>query len=435
LNVTDLYGYDFIVTGSDWSTYFELQSFKFKEFQDAIWGVGNWFSVYPALDYDLSKPYRQAVSAKKPATGAPKGNYKLAELTFHIKNDWCWCCGNHDGWFYFTYGVLSDSCSSPIKYCDTLNAFYTLKPVQPLIYLTPKYEENCKVGDTFKMKVMIQNVVKMNSLHFVLRWFGNWVYDYESHDWVCIQILCTTEEKIVVNNALFPEDKIDTKTITVTPYGGPSPYYYMTEIAFDLHMKSSYPLINVTAATWAVEIEFTKQDPWWCGRQPTYSPSPPHEYVADNASTLIIFQQGYIDGKCPDDYKLWFGEYFYANRITTTWPENLTGVHSLRTTQDFADPEGKFTPWSYVCMMKFANAEFEFDPVEGDLNGDGEVNVADLNIMAQYYDHGWDYVPPGAYSTSRGYYYDLNKSGWIDIYDLVIVAKHFGDKCAGHSIS
>lgn len=425
LNVTDLYGYDFIVTGDHWSTYFELQSYKYKEFQDLIWGVGNWFSVYPEI-YDPTNPYRQAVSAKKPATGAPKGTYKLAELTFHIKTDWCWCCGNIDGHFYFTYGKLSDSCSGEIEFCDVYNAFYTLKPVQPVIFLSPKYEENCKVGDTFKMKVMIANVTKMKSLHFDLRWNGwHLATPYDPDLW--ITLLYTSKAAITVNPAVFPTADIATDYPKINLYySGTPPHYCSTSgIVFDIVLKDGAPLRNVTAATWVVEIEFTKHDPWYCGRQPMYTGV--HDAIrAENATTFIWFQSGYFDVKCPELCNIYFGEFLGAEGSTKGVPDK-----SWLFDGDMPWPFDILGYIKWMCVADFAKAKYEFDPVEGDLNGDGVVDIADLKILASFYDKTNGQTVSGMYA----YYYNLNKpsDSIVDIFDLVIVAKHFGDSCTGHS--
>ena len=55
-------------------------------------------------------------------------------------------------------------------------------------------------------------------------------------------------------------------------------------------------------------------------------------------------------------------------------------------------------------------------PIEGDVNGDGVVDMQDLDIIAQNFNTS----PP---ADERA---DINKDGIVDIYDLVIVGKNFG---------
>jgi len=433
LNVEDLYAYDFTVWASDahWGTVFELVDFKYEAFQDALWGktagVGNWYKIKPLPDYAKTEPYEQAVTCHKPGVPPAPGSYQLAELTFHFINDVCWCQEDIEGWFDVS-GVLSNSCSGPICQCKTYPVWWRYIPVQPKVYLSPVFEENCVVGDTFTMKVMIANVTKMKSLNFDLRWYGNHIVTFEDK-W--IKILSTKIEDIVVNNALFPADKIETGYPIINLYDwptGPSPYYDTSGIVFELKMKDAYPLINQTEPTWAVEITFKKLDPWYCGRQPDYDPVLPHEFEAENATTDIFFNSGYIDVKCPTLCNIYFGR-FLGTEGSTKDKRPLIGHYIC------AYPFGidKWDP----CVADFDDALYIFDPVEGDLNGDGEVDMADLNIICKYYDApSWDWTPTGAWSTARAYYYDLNDSGWpagVDIYDVVIVAKHFGNKCTEHT--
>ena len=417
LNVEDLYAYDFTVWASDahWGTYFELVDFKYEAFQNALWGAGNWYKVKPLPDYAKTEPYEQAVTCHKPGVPPAPGSYQLAELTFHFINDVCWCQEDIEGWFDVS-GVLSNSCSGEIQKCNRYPVYWSYIPVQPKVYLSPVFEENCVVGDTFIMKVMIANVTKMKSLKFDLRWYGNHVNNIAIGDDVWIKILSTKKEDIVVNDALFPADKIETgyPIISLYDYGtGPSPYYDTSGINFELKMKSGC-LINQTEPTWAVEITFKKLDPWWCGRQPLYTPVPPHEFEADNATTDIFFKCGYIDVYCPTLCNIYFGRDYGAEGSTK-------GIRHLW-------PGGP-------CVADFDDAKYIFDPVEGDLNGDGEVDMADLNIICKYYDKvPWNFVPPGAYPTAVQWYYDLNKDSYVDIFDVVIVAKHFGNKCTEHTV-
>jgi hypothetical protein len=53
-----------------------------------------------------------------------------------------------------------------------------------------------------------------------------------------------------------------------------------------------------------------------------------------------------------------------------------------------------------------------------DVNGDGEINIFDLSIVAAHYDT----ADPTA---------DINEDGTVDILDLSIMARHYGQSLPG----
>ena len=67
------------------------------------------------------------------------------------------------------------------------------------------------------------------------------------------------------------------------------------------------------------------------------------------------------------------------------------------------------------------NAAFVFIPIQGDLTGDGIVDISDLRTVAAYFD-----VKQGDPLWSDASAYDLNGNGVIDIFDLVVVGSNFG---------
>lgn len=81
------------------------------------------------------------------------------------------------------------------------------------------------------------------------------------------------------------------------------------------------------------------------------------------------------------------------------------------------------TPVCYVAI--YEGAEYTLTPKPGDLDGDSDVDLTDLMIIASYYGHA---LQPGygyPHADLIACYYNLNKDSTIDIIDVVIVAKHY----------
>jgi hypothetical protein len=115
-----------------------------------------------------------------------------------------------------------------------------------------------------------------------------------------------------------------------------------------------------------------------------------HEVEMETACTDIYFYDGYISVKCNDPANMYIGQ-----------------------------------------TVDYANAHYCFLPIPGDLDGSGHTGVEDLMIESAFYGlpgygmPGSCVVPAGQPPNARPVYYDLNKDGYIDIYDLVIIAKNF----------
>jgi len=374
LNVEDMFAYEFKLYWDE--IYFKLTAWTVED----VWP--SQFPVKPEATYDGSEPYHQAVSALAPSTGVT-GDFKLATLTFHIINDVCWRQQEVLGRFKLDGLKASNSCSDPIPLCDPFHGWWKFIAVQPEIYIDPEDEVNCVVGETFVSTIWIKNIVKMKSIHFVLVWYGNVVGVYEPT--VYRPIKCTTEDDIEINDDVFPEDDIDTYTISLWAAADNSSF----SLTIDLVMDCDFPLINGTF--WAFKITWLKQDPWECGRQPVYTKHN-HEWDTTNATTPQKFWDGYFDVMCPDLKNIWFGDTY----------GDLTGVD-----------------WGAIQK----GAKYTFDPVPGDLNGDGEVDVTDLAIIASFYGKTHPYTYPE-------WYYDfVDPFHIIDIFDVTVVAKNFGRSC------
>ena len=66
------------------------------------------------------------------------------------------------------------------------------------------------------------------------------------------------------------------------------------------------------------------------------------------------------------------------------------------------------------------NSAFKFIPIQGDIDGDGIVDIFDMRAVAAYFD-----VKQGDPQWPSASAYDLNNNGVIDIFDLVLVGANF----------
>jgi len=364
LNVEDLYGYEFKLY---WNTeYFTLTAWVV----DLTWGADT-VIVKPELDYDGSPWYLQVATAKAIAIGVT-GDFHLATLTFHIDNDPCYLDDTITGVFGLFDMKASNSCSGVIDLCDAMNAYWEFIPAQPAIYMEPADEVNWIVGDKFTLTIWVENVTKMHDFYFCIMWEGKHVLPEDFYT----ALLCTTEEDVVFNPALFPAELIDTQTLHVV--SPPCDTRYISDpigfVEVGVVFENEYQ-INVTK-DWFVQITFTKCDPWFCGAQPLYEEKETHDWLLETGETDIWFYDAYFSVCCHD-----------GDVITKS-------------------------------MIDIENAHYTFAPIPGDLDGDGHVYIDDIMIEIGYYGTvGW--------GTWAGYYYDLNKDHIIDIYDIVIVAKNF----------
>ena len=383
LCVEDLYGYEFKLSWD--TTYFTLVDWVVEE----TWE--DQFPIRPEDDYDGSVPYHQAVVAKAPSPGVT-GDFKLATLTFHIGNDICWSLEDVLGRFDLYADEAKDSCTGEIELCTPLDGYYRLIPMQPKIYIDPALEENCVVGETFTITIWVEDIVKMRSLRFNLTWEGN------EWPWLGWRMLIeTSEDDIVINEDVLPEAEREIDDLTLVQTAKES-YIYVT-----IKMNADFPLINGTF--WFMKITFEKLDPWYCGGQPDYYiDEKTHEITTQNATTDIVFKCGWFDVECPDLAYLYFGD-------------------------DHGDKTGVR---GYAI---YANAVYIFDPVPGDLTGDGVVDLDDLMIIASLYcfTASSPAIPP--YTNDFWlYYYDFSGDGHIGLEDIIVVSKNFGRICEPHVV-
>jgi hypothetical protein len=268
-NVTDLYAYEFELYWD--ATYFSLKEWKVEKI------FADQFVVLPVPEaggpWTKPQPYKQVVSAVNPATGV-SGDFKVATLVFHIVNDVCWCQGPVEGKFDLTKTKMSDSCSQPIDQCGPYDGYWTFWPVQPKVYLKPEEEINWIVGDKFTVEVWVENITKMKDIFLDIRWDWRLHSRYLKNgtwDGAWIQMLNTSKADITINNEVFPKAKrtTDELKVNIGNWDGSKVY---DQIILKIVMDCKFPLINGTKFK-VMDIVFTKLDPWYCGRQPEYTPT------------------------------------------------------------------------------------------------------------------------------------------------------------------
>lgn len=366
-NVTDLYGYEFELTWN--SVYFSLISWTVHE----TWP--SQFVVMPDATYDGSKPYKQVVAAMAPSIGVD-GDFLLATLVFHIDNDVCWAQAPFiTGKFDLKNLKASNSCSGIICLCDEMDGYWKFIPVQPHIWIDPEDEVNSKVGDKFTATVWLENITKMHDFNIVIWWWG---FHVLPEDFYTSLLYTDVTTDVVINEEVFPAEN---STVVINNQTYPCGRYTFLPVSYVqviVTMDPGYPLINGTM--WLFSVTFTKCDPWFCGAQPGYEIDlRTHEMKCQNASTEL-YLTGCLSVLCPDP------------AILDLYTDVLVD-----------------------------NGMYTFAPIPGDLDGNGHVDVEDIMIEVGYYGKGnseapWSWI---------GYYYDLNKDGYIDVYDVVIVAKNF----------
>lgn len=302
-NVTDLFGYEFKLRWSgDW---FELVDYEYAEYQDAIWGEDHWIATLPndTIQLTQQKPYEQAVAAYD-VEGKDFGAAVVAELTFHIVKDICWCEDEDIGWIWTEEEKMVDSLGQEMTIDPCLYVSWKYIPVQPKIYLKPsKITVSSLLPANFTVKVMVEDIAKMKSLHFRLKWEK--IYIKRTFEKVRLPILSVKETDVKVNKAVFPQPNW-TWTIDV---GGDKYYQWLD---FDLEMNQTYYESELVRGNfWVLRILFTKEDPWDANRQPEYyfNLTGKNEWKADDAITDIWFDYGYFDVLCPEKDYITFGKH------------------------------------------------------------------------------------------------------------------------------
>ena len=89
---------------------------------------------------------------------------------------------------------------------------------------------------------------------------------------------------------------------------------------------------------------------------------------------------------------------------------------------------------AFVPTMLLVNTARAQEPLRGDVNGDGKVDISDLSLAALAYGaygpDGPNHQSPGLPASARwepwGPHADFDHNNLVDIYDLLIIAKNFG---------
>jgi hypothetical protein len=176
----------------------------------------------------------------------------------------------------------------------------------------------------------------------------------------------------------------DHQKIEVTYYL-PPPYEFFkitvndTNLTAQIRIPIEKPAINGSGTI--LRITFKTKNPW--GGIPPYK-LVNNQYLPENCTCKLWIISGWIDVYCPEYRRMEFYDC----------------THGVSVKNEIT---------------------YNFTPIPGDLNLDGEVDIIDLSAISQWVGYSSD-NPDWIYC--RGF--DLNSDGHIDLFDVVIVASNFG---------
>jgi hypothetical protein len=244
---------------------------------------------------------------------------------------------------------------------------------QPRVCLAPEASVKWTLGEKFNVDVLVENVSGMRGIYFEIYLDG--FYDDRVPTWS--PVLNTSANEIEVHEEVLPRPyKAYGLTIIHTAE--------RSWLKFLCILDCATAPQNGTARI--LSINFTVLDPWYCGRQPVYIKNE-DKWIPVNATSQITLWWGYLILQYPNLHYEYFGKFF----------------GSTEGAQGYA---------------LYNSAGFTFMPIPGDLDGNGMVDTIDLMVMSQFYSLNITDYP--------NCYYDLNRDGAIDSFDITIVTTNYG---------
>lgn len=264
-------------------------------------------------------------------------------------------------------------------------------------------------GENFNLEIWVRDMTRMKDLFFNITWKGRYQpYDGGPGPWfpngsdLYQYMPLFLYERLTINSEVFPASL---RKVLINNHQDVDPATGVGWAALSIDMRMidpRYPLINGTFKV--CDITFKVEDPWFCGRQPCYSFD--ETLVTDFARTYFVFYQGWFSVVCGEIQAIYFGTLYgdagYWNGTCWTGYPGKALYYSLD------------EPYYSIRAM----GRYTFDPIPGDLDLSGQVDIGDVMIISSYYGRPVDTYP--------NMYYDLDKSGIIDVFDIVAVTKNFG---------
>lgn len=343
--------------------------------------------------------YEQAVTATAPTPGFT-GDAMLTKMFFHIQNDAEW---NEPITLIFTMGpsAASDSSTTAIEHSQQ-EAFLKLTPVQPSIDLDLGAITHESVnGTVFTVQVTLHNIVRMKSFHLYLSWDNTQ--------------LSTDAQNVFIKSFLPPPYEI----ATIVFGHGVGTWDF---VKLDVQIPCEKPSINGTGELFGVRFMAIEPTTWAAPSIPGYAfadPVPPQTH----GTWYPIPCWNYINLGGTIDKKEVDGSIVLQNLgtdIKVIGPNinplnpptyKISGTGATVTNVACGDGVGGYIAGYY-----------EFRAIPGDLNLDGHTDVVDLAAIAAVFGRNHlDGLTP-LWGAITGF--DLDGSGYIDLADIVIVAKN-----------